>query len=90
MGGGAELGYRDLVIAVGAAHLLRNVHHPHQVGPEGGNDDGVVLHGDFQSVQVHHHILFGNAGAQQVIDLLRLQGQLPGLGNVINDVDGAV
>ena len=90
LGGGLKGGGGNLVVAVGAAHFLGDIRHQVQVGTEGGNQNGVALHGNFQPVQVLDHILLGDIGAQQTVDLLRLQRQCFFLGDVIDDINGAV
>ena len=89
LSGGLESGGGDLVVAVGAAHFLGNVCHPDQVGTEGGNQNGVALHGDLQPVQVADHVLLGDIRAQQAVDLVSLQRQGALLGDVVDDINGA-
>ena len=50
----------------------------------------VPFHRNFQPVQVGHHVRPGDLRAQQPVNPLRLQGQLPGLGHKMEDIDGAV
>ena len=90
LGRGLELGDGDLVVAVGSSHFLSDIRHADQVRPEGGHQDVVPFHRDLQQVQIVDHILPGNVGAQQAVDLLRLQLYGPGLGHIVDDIDHAV
>ena len=52
--------------------------------------NGIALHGNLQQVQILHHILSGDVGAKQCIDLLRLQLQGLGGGDIVENVHHAV
>ena len=43
-----------------------------------------------QQLQVLDHIFLADLGAQQMVDLLGLQGKLLGLGNIVDDIDDTV
>ena len=90
LGRGLEGGSGNLVVAVGTTHFLGDIRHQVQVGTEGGNENGVALHGNFQPVQVLDHVLLGDIGTQQPVDFLRLQRQRLFLRDIVDDIDGAV
>ena len=80
----------DVVVAVEPGHLLGQIGHGLHVGTPGGHGDLVSLHLEVQLLQDGHHLLGGDVGAQQGVDLLRLQLEHPGLRDVVEDVDDAV
>ena len=80
----------DVVVAIEPGHFLRNVGVVLHVGSPGGNMDGVALHLEVQSFQNPDHFLTGNVGAQQAVDLLRLQLHRDGVGVLGDDVHHAL
>ena len=87
---GFESGGGNLIVAIGTAHFFRNIRHQIQVGTEGGYINGISLYRNFQPVQIQNHILFGNVGAQQIVDFLHFQRESLGGGNVVDNVNGSV
>ena len=83
-------GVGDVVVAVEPGYLLGDVGVVLHIGPPGGNMDGVALHLEVQSFQNPDHFLTGNIGAQQAVDLLRLQLHGDGVGVLGDDVHDAV
>ena len=83
-------GVGDVVVAVEPGYLLGNVGVVLHIGPPGGNMDGVALHLEVQSFQNPDHFLTGNIGAQQAVDLLRLQLHGDGVGVLGDDVHHAL
>ncbi len=73
-------GGRNFVVAIQPAHFFGNVCREVQVRPPGGDGNGAALHGDFQTAQVFHHVRLRNLGAQKLVNPVRLQLQLLGLG----------
>ena len=90
LGSGLESGGGDLIVAVESCHFFGNIGHQVQVGAERRNMNGATLHFNLQALQVADHILFGNVGAQQLVDLLGLQLQGLGLGNIVQHINGAI
>ena len=91
LGGLAPLeGAGDVVIAVEPGHLLGQVVHPQHIAPPGGHGDLVAVDGKVQLLQDADHLVPRHVGAQQGVDLLRLQGQDGGVGHIVQDVDDAV
>ena len=82
-------GVGDVVVAVEPGYLLGDVGVVLHIGPPGGNMDGVALHLEVQSFQNPDHFLTGNIGAQQAVDLLRLQLHGDGVGVFGDDVHHA-
>ena len=80
----------NVVVAVEPGHFLRNVGVVLHVGPPGGHMDGVALHGEVQGFQDPDHFLTGHVGAQQAVDLLRLQLHGDGIGVLGDDVHHAL
>ena len=83
-------GVGNVVVAVEPGHFLRNVGVVLHVGPPGGHMDGVALHGEVQGFQDPDHLLPGHVGAQQAVDLFRLQLDRDGVGVFGDDVHDAV
>ena len=80
----------NVVVAVEPGHFLRNVGVVLHVGPPGGHMDGVALHGEVQGFQDPDHLLPGHVGAQQTVDLFRLQLNRDGAGVFGDDVHHAL
>ena len=83
-------GVGDVVVAVEPGYLLGDVGVVLHIGPPGGNMDGVALHLEVQRLQDPYHFLTGNVGAQQAVDLLRLQLHGDGIGVLGDDVHHAL
>ena len=83
-------GVGDVVVAVEPGYLLGDVGVVLHIGPPGGNMDGVALHCEVQRFQNPDHFLTGNVGAQQAVDLLRLQLHGDGIGVLGDDVHHAL
>ena len=73
-----------------AGHLLGQIGHAFHVAPPGGDGDLAAIHRKVQLFKDAHHLVPGHSRAQQGVDLVRLQLQAGGLGNMVEDVDHAV
>ena len=73
----------DVIVAVEPGHLLRQIGHAAHVPPPGGNGRLIALHAKAQLGENGDHLLLRDAGAQQGVDFVRLQGQDGGLGDEV-------
>ena len=90
MRGVLEIRCGNFVIAVGSTDFLSNIGHQVQVGAPGGDKNIIALNRDFQQIQILHHILTGNLGAQQVVDLIDLQQNGLRSRNIVDDIDDTI
>ena len=80
----------NVVVAMEPGHFLGQIGHAPHVAPPGGNRDLAILHLEAQLDQDGGHFRLGNFGAQQGVDLVRLQGEYRGLGHEVQNVNDAI
>ena len=83
-------GIRDGVVAVEAGDFLRDVGVVLHVGAPGGDQDGVPLQAEAQGEEDAAHLVLGDVGAQEAVDLGGLQLHGDGGGILGDDIHDAV